>query len=203
MKTGIYCIENTITNKKYIGQSVDINDRWSRHRIDLRLNRHCNSIIQNSWNKYGEEFFKFYILEEVTEREFLNDREIYWIENLNTLYPNGMNIQNGGKSSPVSDITKEKLSKINSGKNNPGYGIPRTQEVKDKISKANKGKKRTEQQNKENSVRCVGRIPWNKGKKMSEEFREKCSQNMKGKIPWNKGKHIKEERYEAINTRKN
>ena len=29
---GIYMITNTITNKKYIGQSIDIEKRWRTHK---------------------------------------------------------------------------------------------------------------------------------------------------------------------------
>ena len=44
---GIYCIENINTNKKYIGQSVNINDRWSKHKNELRQNSHDNDYLQN------------------------------------------------------------------------------------------------------------------------------------------------------------
>ena len=37
-KTGIYCIENTINHKKYIGQSIDIYSRWSKHKSELNNN---------------------------------------------------------------------------------------------------------------------------------------------------------------------
>jgi hypothetical protein len=34
-KTGIYKIENTKTNRTYIGQSNNIYKRWKKHRISL------------------------------------------------------------------------------------------------------------------------------------------------------------------------
>ena len=64
---GIYCIENKINRKKYIGQSVDIYDRWYQHKYELSNNRHHNNHLQNAWNKYGCENFDFYILEECDE----------------------------------------------------------------------------------------------------------------------------------------
>ena len=56
---GIYCIENTINNKKYIGQSVEIENRWSKHRSELNKNKHDNDYLQKSWNKYGEKILNF------------------------------------------------------------------------------------------------------------------------------------------------
>ena len=62
-KIGIYCIENTINNKKYIGSSKNVFKRKNRHFGDLRNNIHPNKKLQASYNKYGVENFKFYVLE--------------------------------------------------------------------------------------------------------------------------------------------
>ncbi len=32
---GIYCIENKVNGKKYVGQSIDIYKRWKQHRNEL------------------------------------------------------------------------------------------------------------------------------------------------------------------------
>ena len=62
-RSGIYCIENISTNKKYIGQSVDIHTRWCHHRSELKNHTHFNDYLQKSWDKYGEDDFKFYVIE--------------------------------------------------------------------------------------------------------------------------------------------
>ena len=49
-QTGIYCIENLINNKKYIGQSVDIINRWRHHKNELNSKVHFNDYLQKSWN---------------------------------------------------------------------------------------------------------------------------------------------------------
>ena len=54
MVVGIYCIRNKINNKYYIGQSIDIKNRWKEHKYNLRHNKHVNNKLQNAWNKYGE-----------------------------------------------------------------------------------------------------------------------------------------------------
>lgn len=95
MTIGIYKIENKINNKKYIGQSINIEKRWKEHQYLLNLNKHHNYHLQNAWNKYKEESFIFNIIEECDEK-ILNDKEQHWIEMLDS-YNNGYNLDKGGE----------------------------------------------------------------------------------------------------------
>lgn len=91
----IYKIENMVTGKIYIGQTVDYEKRKNSHINDLRSNRHGNSYLQNSWNKYGENSFEFTVVVECA-MEHLDDLEIQYIRQLGTLAPNGYNMTKGG-----------------------------------------------------------------------------------------------------------
>lgn len=62
--SGIYTITNKITDKLYIGESLDIYRRWHKEHIPkLRKKQHYNKELQNDFNKYGEENFSFEVLE--------------------------------------------------------------------------------------------------------------------------------------------
>lgn len=91
---GIYRIENLINHKNYIGQSVDIYDRWAEHKWELNNGKHNNQHLLSSWRKYGADNFEFTIIEQCDENE-LNEREIYWIEYYDS-YLNGYNQTKGG-----------------------------------------------------------------------------------------------------------
>ena len=94
--TGIYRITNLINNKVYIGQSINIENRFLRHRNELRRNKQNNSYLQNAWNKYGEKNFEFAILEVCTEEE-LDDKECAYIQLFNSMNrDNGYNLESGG-----------------------------------------------------------------------------------------------------------
>ena len=53
------------TKKLYIGESLDIDKRWINHKNDLLNNQHANYYLQQDFNKFGKEFFKFEVLQEV------------------------------------------------------------------------------------------------------------------------------------------
>lgn len=61
--SGIYCIENVTNHKTYIGSSKNIYQRLLKHFALLRHNKHQNPYLQSAWNKYGEDSFRWYILE--------------------------------------------------------------------------------------------------------------------------------------------
>ena len=67
MKTiGIYKITNIKNNKVYIGESFDIERRWKIHIDNLNNNNHHSNKLQNDWNTYGKDNFKFEIIRDVT-----------------------------------------------------------------------------------------------------------------------------------------
>jgi len=62
-EAGIYKIVNIINGKTYYGSSIQLSTRISNHKVCLRNNNHENKYLQNAWNKYGEENFRFEIVE--------------------------------------------------------------------------------------------------------------------------------------------
>lgn len=93
--TGIYIIRNTVNGKVYVGQSVDIYHRWSEHRRLLNEGKHVNRHLQSAVNKYGLGAFVFNIIEECSV-DFLDEREVFWIERLNS-FRQGYNLTSGGE----------------------------------------------------------------------------------------------------------
>lgn len=66
--SGIYTIENIVNGKIYIGESLDIYRRWHKEHIpQLRRDCHYNKELQKEFNKYGEENFRFEVLERYSE----------------------------------------------------------------------------------------------------------------------------------------
>ena len=103
-------IKNNINNKSYIGQSINIENRWTHHKSELNNNRHINDYLQNAWNKYGEDNFSFIVIEECKESE-LNEKEIYYINKYNSMN-NGYNLCEGGNGIRGYRHTKEEIEKM-------------------------------------------------------------------------------------------
>jgi len=77
MTCGIYAIRNTVTSRRYVGSSKDIELRWKQHLRKLRGGKHANPILQNAWNKYGEQAFEWLVLEECPEAELCAREQVY------------------------------------------------------------------------------------------------------------------------------
>lgn len=108
--SGIYCIKNTIDDKVYVGKSVNIRQRVSRHKSELSHGNHHNPHLQHAWDLYGADVFVAYALE-LCDKSDLEDKEIYHIQNLNATN-HGYNLTDGGEGAlgrVTSDITKDKI----------------------------------------------------------------------------------------------
>lgn len=91
---GIYKITNLITGQAYIGQSVDIKERFRQHiKTSLAYGPATNKLYQ-AMQKSGQHNFMFEVLEEVPRAQ-LNERETYWIEFYKTK-DYGLNSTRGG-----------------------------------------------------------------------------------------------------------
>lgn len=90
--SGIYLCYCTANDKVYVGQTVNLYIRKVKnHCPDLRHNHHCNPVLQNTWNKYGEDCFIWAVIE-YCETDKLLERELFWINKLNALHPHGFNL---------------------------------------------------------------------------------------------------------------
>jgi group I intron endonuclease len=106
MTVAIYEILCLVNNKKYIGSSKNIERRFYKHKLLLNKNKHTNLFLQNSWNKHGEDNFKFSIIE-ICKIEDLINKECFYINKFNTFDKKfGFNVS---KPSKVYDRSKTYL----------------------------------------------------------------------------------------------
>lgn len=153
MDMWIYKIKNTTNGKVYIGKTVNKDRRIKDHVWSLNLGRHCNSHLQNAWNKYGEESFVFEIIEKVGGL-IVDHAEKWWINYYKSNFPaNGYNKTLGGDGC---------------------YGRIMTEETKRKISDSNKGKTVSAEARKKIGMASKNRY-------YSPEIRKKMSEAQKGR----------------------
>jgi len=104
---GIYKIENTITHQLYIGQSSNIEKRWSTHK-SRAADHNFNTKLYRAIREYGIENFEFSVVCKCAKK-YLDAYEDFYIKRYNTI-ENGYNevkVINKGKK-----ISKTLLSKI-------------------------------------------------------------------------------------------
>lgn len=120
MACGIYKITNLVTNKVYIGQSIDIKRRWRCERSAAfnERSKSYDTVLSKAFRKYCNitaekvDFsnFVFEILEECSV-EVLDEREQYYITKFNS-YIDGYNMTEGGANPHTQLLTKEQILNI-------------------------------------------------------------------------------------------
>lgn len=88
----IYKAVNINNGNFYIGKTVNLEKRIIAHKSFARLNYYKYSYFYAAINKYGFDSFEFIIIDEAENKEELNDKEIFWINELKPVY----NIASGG-----------------------------------------------------------------------------------------------------------
>lgn len=94
MTKGIYKLFTDLSDKVYIGSSVNIEHRFNVHRSLLRSEMHPSKTLQEEINLAGLDALKVRLIEEVGEGQEILDREWYWINHFDS-------IKNGHNSATV------------------------------------------------------------------------------------------------------
>ena len=100
----IYQIINKLTQKRYIGETLNAEERKERHFSDLRKNCHHSQKLQRAFNKYGKENFEFSIIAEVSDNERFK-YEMYYINQYNSWH-DGYNETSGGDNPGYEKLQK-------------------------------------------------------------------------------------------------
>jgi hypothetical protein len=87
---GVFQIVNLANGKRLVDSSPDLDVIYNRHQFQLRLGMHRNFQLQEDWNRFGADSFRFEVLEKLDDRKELS-AEVYkqlqtmkekWLEKL-------------------------------------------------------------------------------------------------------------------------
>ena len=184
---GIYKIVNCVNGKIYIGQSIDIKQRFSSHKSNA-FNKDFNYPLYNALRKYGIANFEFIIIEEVISIQNLDEREQYWLDHYKAYDRKvGYNIRiicDSNRGLIHSEETKQLLSALGKGKIAWNKGIPHTEETRKQMSESHKGKIVSDEtrHKKSNIMKQLyesGEFLGNTGNKHTKEFKDKIGKMSK------------------------
>jgi group I intron endonuclease len=184
MKNVIYKIRNVVNDKFYVGSTNNTKVRFKNHRRLLRKGKHHCKHLQAAWNKYGEDCFKFEVVEVVKDDSALWNAENAWLAQ----WVGRPECYNSGRSAeaPNRGLPKEE---------NPLTGRTRPPEVNAQVSqalKAHYAENEHPRQGKKHTPETLAKIAANRtpprgenhyryGKTVSEETRKKIGDAQRGK----------------------
>lgn len=102
---GVYCLINEQNNRMYIGSSMNLGNRKTKHFSLLKHNKHQNHLLQADVNQFGIESFKFKILKYCKTQ--LKIEEQYFCDELRPYY----NITKDVIRNTPSEKSRKKMSK--------------------------------------------------------------------------------------------
>ena len=86
----IYKLTNNLNGLGYVGATKNFKRRMGEHHWSK-----CKAIVDKAIHEYGWKNFTAEVIE-VCDAEIAEEREKYWIKELNTLEPHGYNCTTGG-----------------------------------------------------------------------------------------------------------
>jgi len=130
----IYSLIDPDTNEvRYIGKTSNIKRRYYEHTTNIKSNSHKSNWIRKLHTDGKSPILN--IIEECNYGDW-ELREKYWISQFNNL-TNGTECGEDGRMTPQ---VREKLSALNSGKNNPCFGKIWTDEERKRLSESRRNR---------------------------------------------------------------
>lgn len=115
----IYCITNTTNDKKYVGETMYPDARWSQHRrsINRTLPKVKEHPLCKALRKYGVDAFTFQVVAEYSSSEEALSHENEWIDHFQSrVTQHGYNMRDGGKGGSVfAESSLRKMSQLRKG----------------------------------------------------------------------------------------
>ena len=138
----IYLWKNKNTGKHYVGQTIDPAQRKANHICEA-FTRGSDYYFHRSLRKHGLDAFTYEVLEENIERCNLNDRENFYIDKYNSIWPNGYN---QCRANSLDEIAIKKMSETKKRRWLELSDDERNKWREERKSFTMKGKKQTENQ---------------------------------------------------------
>ena len=182
----IYCYTNKVTGKKYIGQTINPDQR-KRNHLHEATKRNSNHYFHRSIRKHGWENFDYEVIEETDN---LSERETYYIKTMDTHWPNGYNelIDHIGMTNSVrkkiSETKKRRFASMTKDER---------KELTKSLCESNKGSKKSAESKKKTSESLKKYLSENPRPKRiwTQEMKDRQSQMLKDKYKEGIGRWVK------------
>lgn len=174
---GLYEIVNLINGLRYVGSASNLNARWRAHKSYLSRGVHDNHYLQNAWNKYGADAFRFNVLMLTSkENKLLEEQKL-----LDLIFANGTQgynlspkVEGGFDGRTHSEESKHKIALGRT-------GWKHTEETRQKISNSKKGGVLSEERKAQISMQVRGSGNPMYGKRHSDESKARMGLPKAGK----------------------
>lgn len=102
----VYTATNTVNGMQYVGAAKCFKSRLSGHLSDARRGKGCGGSIQDAIRTFGPGKILFEVVDHAESYEELSEKEIDWIDRLNSLSPNGYNLLRGNYATRLKNSFK-------------------------------------------------------------------------------------------------
>lgn len=132
---GIYGMRCEAIGRVYVGSSINLRARCRDHISRLRGGSHRNRFLQAAWSEFGEVSFVWSLIESLPDGSGLTEKELLYIEQLNTAYSSGgFNLELSPRKGGYDITTRLLLSRNMLGPSHPHRGKKFPKEYCERIS---------------------------------------------------------------------
>lgn len=174
--SGVYTITCTVNNRRYVGSSGNVHNRWKYHRSMLRNGWHPIGLLQADWNEHGAEAFQFRVVAKIADPSIRLVAEQALLDAYEAV-TYGYNVASGVIASTGTHLSDEHKLAISAA----NKGVPKSAEHRAKLSAAQKAFWESREISPEIRERMAELGRMTRGRKRTAETRQRMSEAQKGK----------------------